>query len=167
MRKIIIGVIGPGESATAADLKYAYELGQRIARQGWVLLTGGRKSGVMDAASQGAKVAGGLTIGILPRDNTRGISEAVDIAIITDMGNARNNINVLSCDLVIACGMATGTASEVALALKSGKKVVLLTQNQATQIFFKSLSPDNILVTNSLETTIEFTKEVVNRPIPR
>ena len=96
MRKIIVGVMGPGADATAADLAYAYELGKLIAQQGWVLLTGGRNVGVMEGASQGAKAANGLTIGILPTDDTNGISEAVDIAIITDMGNARNNINVLS-----------------------------------------------------------------------
>jgi len=44
MRKIIIGVIGPGENATATDLHNAYELGKLIAQQGWVLLTGGRNA---------------------------------------------------------------------------------------------------------------------------
>ncbi|MBV8883772.1 MAG: cytochrome, partial [Chroococcidiopsidaceae cyanobacterium CP_BM_RX_35] len=85
MRKIIVGVMGPGDNATATDLKNARELGQLIALQGWVLLTGGRNVGVMDAASAGAKAANGLTIGILP-DRTNTISAAVDIAIITDMG---------------------------------------------------------------------------------
>ena len=66
MRKIIIGVMGRGENATANDLQNAYILGQLIAKQGWVLLTGGRNVGVMDAVSKGAKSADGLTIGILP-----------------------------------------------------------------------------------------------------
>ncbi len=95
MRKLIVGVMGPGASATTAQKQNAYQLGQLIAQQSWVLLTGGRNVGVMDAASLGAKAANGLTIGILPTDNTNAISEAVDIAIITDIGNARNNINVL------------------------------------------------------------------------
>ena len=47
------------------------------------------------------------------------MSEAVDLPIVTDLGNARNNINVLSSNVVIACGMGLGTASEVALALKN------------------------------------------------
>jgi uncharacterized protein (TIGR00725 family) len=91
MRKTIIGIMGAGETATASDLENAYQLGSRIAVEGWVLLTGGRKSGVMDAANQGAKAAGGLTVGILPNNDTSNISEAVDIAIITDLGNGRNN----------------------------------------------------------------------------
>ena len=163
MKKILIGVMGPGDSATAADLENAYELGKLIATEGWGLLTGGRKAGVMDAASKGAKAAGGLTIGILPANNTEALSEAVDIAIVTDMGNARNNINVLSSDVVIACGMGTGTASEVALALKNGKKVVLLTDHQESQRFFTSLSPDNVFLAASPEAAIELVKTILRK----
>jgi len=44
-----------------------------------------------DGCSQsGAKAANGLTIGILPTDTPMPSLKAVDIAIITDMGNARN-----------------------------------------------------------------------------
>ncbi|MGV0105294.1 P450 cytochrome [Nostoc sp. DSM 114160] len=129
MRRIIIGVMGRGENATANDLQNAYILGQLIAKQGWILLTGGRNVGVMDAVSKGAKSADGLTIGILPGKNQDGISSWVDIAIFTDMGNSRNNINVLSSDLVIACGIGAGTASEIALALKANKQVILLTKS--------------------------------------
>jgi uncharacterized protein (TIGR00725 family) len=136
MKKIIVGVMGSGAEATPNDLKNAYELGKLIAHEGWVLLTGGRNVGVMDAASQGAKAANGLTIGILPTDDTNAISEAVDIAIMTDMGNARNNINVLSSNVVIACGIGAGTVSEIALALKANKKVILLNDSKEAQAFF-------------------------------
>lgn len=149
MRKIIVGVMGPGAGATAADLQNAYELGKLIAQQTWVLLTGGRNVGVMNAASQGAKAVNGLTIGILPTDDTNAISEAVDIAIVTDMGDARNNINVLSSDVVIACGMSAGTASEVGLALKSNKKVILLNDDEESKVFFKKMSPENVYVVAS------------------
>lgn len=151
--------MGPGDNATATDLKHAYELGQSVAQSGWVLLTGGRQAGVMDAASKGAKDGGGVTIGILPNRDHQGISEAVDIAIITDMGNARNNINVLSCDVVIACGMGTGTASEIALALKNDKKVVLLTQHQESKKFFSSLSQGDIFLAANPPAAIQFVKE--------
>ena len=152
MRKVIIGVMGVGEKATTDDLENAYQLGQMIAEEGWILLTGGRKAGVMNAASIGAKSVNGLTIGILPGKDKREVSEAVDIAIFTDMGNARNNINLLSSDVIIACGMGAGTASEITLALKSNKKVILLNQYEESQSFFKKLSPDNIyIVQNVLE----------------
>ncbi|MBU7582813.1 MAG: TIGR00725 family protein [Nostoc sp. TH1S01] len=149
MRKIIIGVMGPGEKATTNDLQNAYELGQLIAQQGWILLTGGRNVGVMEAANQGAKSADGLTLGILPSSQPDGISEAVDIAIFTDMGNARNNINVLSSHVVIACGMGAGTASEIALALKANKPVILLNDDRESQNFFQKLSLNNVYIVDT------------------
>jgi predicted oxidoreductase len=42
------------------------------------------------------------------------------------MGSARNAINVLSSDVVVACTGGAGTLSEIALALKAGKTVILL-----------------------------------------
>ncbi|EAW37730.1 LOG family protein [Lyngbya sp. PCC 8106] len=155
MKKIIIGVMGPGNSATTLDLKNAYQLGQLIAQNGWTLLTGGRNVGVMEAASQGAKSAQGLTLGILPGSNSSGMSEAVDIAIFTNLGNARNMINILSSDIVIGCGMGAGTASEIALAIKEHKTVILLNQNQASQVFFKSLSPDQVYRVETPQEAIE------------
>jgi uncharacterized protein (TIGR00725 family) len=155
MRKIIIGVMGSGEGASTSDKESAYRLGKSIAIAGWVLLTGGRQAGVMDAASRGAKSVGGLTIGILPDSNTKGMSEAIDLAIVTDLGNARNNINVLSSDVVVACGMGSGTASEVALALKNCKPVILLNSTPESQVFFKKLSQDKIAIANSPEKAIE------------
>jgi hypothetical protein len=162
MKKIIIGVMGPGEKATVTDVQNAYELGKFIAQKGWVLLTGGRNVGVMDAANKGAKSVNGLTIGILPSENQKNVSEAVDIAIFTDMGNARNNINVLSSDLVIACGMGAGTASEVALALKANKQVILLTEDEESKFFFKKLSPENVHVVESVTAAIATATQILN-----
>ena len=153
--------MGPGEQATATDLQNAYELGKLIAQQGWVLLTGGRNVGVMDAANQGAKSANGLTVGILPGNNTNDVSESVDLAIVTNLGNARNNINVLSADVVIACGMSAGTAAEIALALKANKKVILLNNNQESKLFFQRLSPENIYFVHSLVEVIKITNKIL------
>ncbi|MEH2243459.1 TIGR00725 family protein [Nostoc sp.] len=161
MRKIIIGVMGRGENATGNDLQNAYTLGQLIAKQGWILLTGGRNVGVMDAVSKGAKSAQGLTIGILPSDDQDGISSSVDIAILTDMGNARNNINVLTSDVVIACGMGAGTASEIALALKGNKQVILLTNDEESKVFFKKLSPENVYIVESVDQAIATAKTIL------
>lgn len=154
--------MGPGDHATALDLENAYELGKLIAQQGWVLLTGGRNTGVMDAASKGAKAANGLTVGILPGNNTNNLSEAVDIAIVTDMGNARNNINVLSSDVVIACGMGAGTASEISLAIKNHQRVILLNNNQGSKDFFLTISRNNIFLADTPESSIETAKRIVN-----
>ncbi len=161
MRKTIIGIMGPGNNATAVDLENAYKLGKAIALKGWVLLTGGRNLGVMEAASKGAKEVDGLTIGILPGNSTLGLSEAIDIAIMTDLGNARNNINVLSSDVVIACGMGAGTASEIALAIKNKKKVILLNNHGSSQEFFQEIAPKNVVIANSPESAIETVEEIL------
>lgn len=153
--------MGPGESATEKDLANAFLLGQLIAKAGWVLLTGGRNSGVMDAASKGAKSASGLTIGILPGNNSSGISEAVDIAIITDLGNARNNINILSADAIIACGMGSGTASEIALALKANKSVILLNDSAESKLFFESIAADRIFVVNNVKEAVDRARKIL------
>lgn len=136
----IIGVMGPGEQATARDVQVAYDLGQAIATAGWVLLTGGRPVGVMEAASQGAKSAGGLTIGILPSKCREDAADAIDIPIVTGMGNGRNIINVLSSSVIISCGLGAGTASEVALAIKTGKPIVLLNLSEMDCQFFQNLA---------------------------
>lgn len=132
MSRTIVGVMGPGNGATKKEVNDAYKLGKLIAEQGWVLLTGGRNMGVMDAASKGAKDADGLVVGVLPSENRNGMSQFIDIPICTGMGSARNNINVLTSDVVIACGTGAGTTSEIMLALKAEKPLVLL--NPSTNV---------------------------------
>lgn len=135
MPKTIIGVMGPGRDATPEDVETAQELGRLIASESWVLLTGGRATGVMEAASRGAAGAGGIVVGVLPSSDRSGMSGSVDIPIVTGMGSARNNINVLSSDIVIACGVGMGTFSEVLLAAKAGKQIIMLNQSEASRTF--------------------------------
>ncbi len=121
----------------------AYGLGTLIARQGWILLNGGRDAGVMAASASGAHEAGGITIGILP-DSTAGTAGAhIQIPIVTGMGNARNCINVLSSDVVVACPGGMGTLSEIALALKCHKPTLLL--NYKTEDQFERYQNDGLL----------------------
>ena len=124
--RLVVGVRGSGHSITEAERIRAHHLGALIADRGWVLLTGGSASGVMDAASQGAHEAGGLVVGVLRSDDGAEASPHLDVAIRTGMGEARNAINVLSSDVVIALPGGAGTLSEIALALKAGKAVIVL-----------------------------------------
>jgi uncharacterized protein (TIGR00725 family) len=124
--KPVVGVMGSGENHDRALLAVARDLGQAIAKEGWVLLNGGRNSGVMDASALGAKNAGGLVIGILPDESVTSASRYLDVAIRTGMGDGRNWINVLSSDVIIALQGGAGTLSEVALALKAGRHVITL-----------------------------------------
>ena len=121
----VIGVMG-GAVVGDDTLAHARRIGQLIAEHGWVLLNGGRNAGVMAASALGAHEAGGLSVGILPGDSTTGVAPGVDIAIPTGMGDARNAINVLSSHVVVALQGGPGTVSEVALALKAGRSVVLI-----------------------------------------
>lgn len=155
MAYIIIGVMGPGSSATPTQIETAYALGYAIASSGWVLLTGGRQVGVMEAACQGAKAAGGLTVGILPSNDGADRSAAVDIPIVTGLGDARNAINVLSSQVVVACGLGPGTASEIALALKAQRPVILMEMPPSAIALWQSLATGRLAIADTVAATLE------------
>jgi len=153
--------MGPGGGATPDDLKNARQLGNLIAANGWILLSGGRNEGVMDEVNKGAKENDGLTIGIMPTSELDSISDAVDIPIITDMKSARNTINVLSSDVIVACGIGAGTASEIALALKANKDVILLNNDDESKAFFQKLGKDKIYIAESPDSVIKKIKKLI------
>jgi len=155
---LIIGVMGGG-AATPADEKAAYVLGGMIAENGWVLLNGGRNAGIMDASAKGAKERGGLTIGILPDNNRNMASEHIDIPILTGMGSARNCINVLSSDIVVACPGGPGTLSEIALALKYGRPVILFNFDSG-KLFEKYAARELLHYSETPEQVIKKIKEL-------
>lgn len=125
MRKPVVGVMG-GSKAAPEVAAMAERLGRLIAERGWILLNGGRNCGVMAASARGAKQAGGTVIGILPDTTSTKASPDLDVAVLTGMGDGRNLINVMSSGVVIACPGALGTLSEIVLALKHDKRVILL-----------------------------------------
>lgn len=139
MRRPVIGVMGAGEPSDQVCAA-ARELGRVLAEHGWIVLTGGRAAGVMAAASAGAKeVPGSIAVGILP-GTAGGECPDLDLAVFTGMGDARNAINVLTSDVVVACGIeGPGTLSEVALAFKSKKPVVLLNPPAPARMLFDGL----------------------------
>lgn len=124
--RTVIGVMGSGRPLSPSEEKLARDVGRLVAEQGWTLLNGGRCSGAMDASARGAHEAGGLVIGILPDRDLSDASEHLDVAIVTGMGEARNVVNVLTCEVVIALPGGAGTLSEIALALQAGKPVVAI-----------------------------------------
>ena len=142
MPRIIIGIMGPGEAATAEDCANAERLGEAIAERGWVVLTGGRPIGVMQAALRGARRCGGLTIGVLPDSTPDGATPDAEIRIVTGLGEGRNFVNVLTSDVMCVCGMSAGTASEVALALKAGRPTILIAPAAISEQFWRSLGGD-------------------------
>jgi uncharacterized protein (TIGR00725 family) len=122
--RIAIAVIG-GSSATDQMIAQAFAVGGAIAAAGAVLVCGGR-GGVMEAAARGAQAAGGTTVGILQSYDRASANPHIEIAIATGMGHARNTIVVASADAIVALPGATGTLSEIAMALTIGRPVVAL-----------------------------------------
>jgi uncharacterized protein (TIGR00725 family) len=121
-KKRIIAVIGAG-SADEKTMGSAERVGRLIAERGALLLCGGL-GGVMEAASRGAKAAGGTTIGILPGSAKEEANPFIDVPIPTGFGEGRNVFIVRTADALIALAGEYGTLSEIALALKSGKPVI-------------------------------------------
>lgn len=123
-RAMVLTVIGAGD-APEDICAMAREVGREIASRGAVLVNGGR-GGVMRAAAEGARGAGGHTIGILPSYDRASANEFIEFVVATGMGEARNAIIVASSDAVIAMPGEGGTLAEIGFAKKFGRPIVAL-----------------------------------------
>jgi len=123
-RPVQVSVIGAAEGEPEV-LAAAEEVGRLLAEAGAVVICGGR-GGVMEAASRGAKAAGGIAIGVLPGSDPDEANEHVAHVVATGVGQARNLAVVGSGEAVIAVDGHWGTLSEIAFARKLGKPVVAL-----------------------------------------
>ena len=134
----IVGVMGAGAHAHE---ELAVPLGRRLARLGVHVLTGGG-TGVMTSVSRafaGVKDRAGVVIGVLPLAVADGGPAAggdypnpwVEVPIRTHLGklgadpSSRNHVNILTSDVVVALPGSVGTASEVELAVRYGRPIVL------------------------------------------
>jgi uncharacterized protein (TIGR00725 family) len=117
-----VAVVGPGR-ADAAEAEVAEAVGRALAERDAIVVTGGL-GGVMEAASRGAREAGGTTVGILPGSDRSAANDWVAVAIPTGLGEARNALVVRAADALIAIGGEYGTLSEIALGLKADKPVI-------------------------------------------
>ena len=123
-RQIQIAVIGDSQpSAEVAG--WAEEVGRLIAQHDAVVVCGGL-GGVMTAAARGAAQNNGTSVGILPTYEAATAAPGISIVIPSGLGHARNMLVAASGDAVIALPGATGTLSEVALALTLGKTVIAI-----------------------------------------
>ena len=73
---------------------------------------------------QGARDAGGLTIGVIPSYDKSTANRFCDIVIPSGLGHARNILVASSGDICVSVGGGTGTASEISIAAKLGKPVI-------------------------------------------
>jgi uncharacterized protein (TIGR00725 family) len=121
---VYVAVVGSG-TATGELYEKAREAGSLVAQRGATVVCGGL-SGVMEAAARGATEAGGTAIGLLPDEDRRRQNEYLTYSVATGVGQARNLAVVCSADVVIAVGGEYGTLSEIGLARKVGRPVVVL-----------------------------------------
>jgi uncharacterized protein (TIGR00725 family) len=144
-----VGVMGSG---TSDHLAIGDSIGELLAGLGVNLLTGGG-GGVMTSVSRAFVRARrergiGISIGIIPcfseTERTRPKdgypNPFVELPIYTHLpfsgvrgteDLSRNHINVLSCAAIIALPGDAGTASEIALAARYGKPVIVFAPKQA------------------------------------
>ena len=126
MKRLQILVIGNNDNGCTPEVeKLAYEVGSEVAKSNSVLITGGL-GGVMRAACHGAQDAGGITVGIIPQDDSSLANEFCDIVIPSGMGLTRDFLNALSADGVIVIGGGSGTLSEICAAYMHKKPIVTL-----------------------------------------
>jgi uncharacterized protein (TIGR00730 family) len=114
-RQLEVGVMGSAR-LTEDDERWlqAYQLGELLARAGFVVVTGGY-GGLMAAVSRGAHEQGGSVIG-LPMQHWESIKPNqwnAGLRWSTDYGTRINHI--LHCDALIALPGGVGTLSEMAM----------------------------------------------------
>lgn len=119
-----VGVIGPA-AASEHQVGLATEVGRRLGEAGAVVVCGGL-GGIMQAVCEGARAAGGVTIGFLPgEDRTEG-NPYLTVSIPTGLDQLRNALIIRSSQAVIAIGGSWGTLNEIAIARRAGLPVVVI-----------------------------------------
>lgn len=107
-----------GASSENIDVAYkqaAKELGKLIALNGYALITGGGKAGLMKAAIEGAVQVGGNTIGVLPQfmvDRDWQHPDLTQMITTPDMHTRKQTMATMSV-AAIACPGGCGTLDEL------------------------------------------------------
>jgi uncharacterized protein (TIGR00725 family) len=132
--RLSIGVMGAasGDFDEAAIAK-SRALGRAIASNGCIFINGACP-GLPFYAAEGAKQAGGLTLGISPAlsrvEHVKSYgspTENLDIIIYTGSGlMGREVTNIRSSDIVVIAGGRSGTLGEFAIAYDEGKLIGVL-----------------------------------------
>lgn len=133
-RKLQIGIIGSagieeypkGVRSKQEIYKVAEKIGELVAENGGILVTGG-KGGVMEAACKGAKQKSGITVGVVKGKKRKTANRFVDVEVVSGMeGCGEETILVLMCDGVVAIGGGAGTLQELAIAYRNRRPIVAL-----------------------------------------
>jgi uncharacterized protein (TIGR00725 family) len=156
-----VGVVGPGgDRATAEEEACAREVGALLAQRNVVVVCGGL-GGVMEAVCEGARREGGDSVGLLPGDRWEAANPHLTIALPTGLGELRNGLLVRAGETIICIGRSSGTLSEVALALRLGRKVAFLRSFGEEELSsLASLArPDQVRAAHSAKEAVDATWE--------
>ena len=133
MRKFQIGIMG-----SAADLNYsqdaegfAKELGQEIAKRGYILIYGAEKdySSLSTISAMASAKKGGMTVGITSDKDKTIFGDFYPTVIIPSglgLGGGREFPLVLTCDVIITIGGGSGTLTEIAIAYQANIPIVVV-----------------------------------------
>ena len=80
----------------------------------------------MEAASKGAKEAGGFVIGIIPQEEKNSANPYCDAVIATGIGHARDFLTAYSADSVIIIEGGAGTMIEAGAAYQRKTPIIAL-----------------------------------------
>src|SRR4030042_3053980 len=135
-KKIQIGIVGSAGDddyggalgASKSMMDDAEEIGYLLAKNGAMIVTGG-KSGIMEAGARGAKKAGGYTVGVVKGSRRFTSNKYTDIEVISGMeaDGFDEFLLVNMCDALIVIGGGAGTLEEIAIAYRNKKPIVALT----------------------------------------
>lgn len=170
-----IAVIGQSGKIPKHIRLLAEEVGREIAKKGAVLLSGGG-SGVMEAASKGAKEEGGLVIGILAGDETNVANDYIDIPITTGLGfDYRSIVLVHSADVLIMIRGGNGTLGELSAAYMNQKPVIVLETSGGWATKLRSVAFEGcylderrtveILYAATPKTAVELAFDTIQKPL--
>ena len=105
-------------SSERIDRRYfaiAEELGRRIAQQGWRLVFGGGRHGLMGAVSRGARAAGGEIVGVILQqfiDKNVHCEQTRELTSVDDMRQRKRGLDEAG-DAYVALPGGLGTLEEV------------------------------------------------------
>lgn len=106
---------GSGAGRELEDVAAARELGAALAAHGWRLIYGGGLVGLMGAVAEGARAAGGYTIGIIPEGllaREKGNIEANELLITTTLRECKGLMDARA-DAFVALPGGFGTLEEL------------------------------------------------------
>ncbi|MDG4822916.1 TIGR00730 family Rossman fold protein [Asanoa sp. WMMD1127] len=140
----------------------AREVGGALARAGHVLVSGGGRAGMMGAVAEGARAAGGHTIGIIPQslvDREIADTHAAEL-VVTDGMASRKNLMIEKSDAFLTLPGGIGTLDELFEVWTTGmlgvhdKPVVLLDADgfyAGLRTWLESLAPTGFVRRESLD----------------